>query len=134
MAPRGGADAGAPGGGASFPAWAKSVDAVEKHYGVTSAQGLSSQQVAAQRACWGFNELDKEEPTPLWKLVLEQFDDPLVKARRENRTERQRLHGGFVRLRAQRGAATAWRRPARSPRSRRLRTPAGTRTPRVRRR
>ena len=108
MAPRGGgADAGgAP--GSSFPAWAKSVDAVEKHYGVTSAQGLSSPQVAAQRARWGFNELDKEEPTPLWKLVLEQFDDPLVKVRARCARTRQRLRtGGF----ATAHAARQWRAP-----------------------
>jgi magnesium-transporting ATPase (P-type) len=38
-------------------------------------------QVAASRAKHGFNELDKEEGKPLWKMVLEQFDDALVKAR-----------------------------------------------------
>ena len=33
----------------------------------------------ALRMCSGPNELDKEESTPLWKLVLQQFDDLLVK-------------------------------------------------------
>lgn len=31
------------------------------------------------RKDFGWNELEKEEGTPLWKLVLEQFDDTLVK-------------------------------------------------------
>lgn len=68
-------------GGAGFPAWTKSVSEVEAHYDVKVGRGLSAPQVAQQRARWGFNELDKEEGKPLWKLVLEQFDDPLVKAR-----------------------------------------------------
>ena len=68
--------------GSTWPAWSRSVKEVEAHFGVSAAQGLSQQQVAAQRARFGFNELEKEQGKPLWKLVLEQFDDPLVKARR----------------------------------------------------
>ena len=48
-------------------------------HGVTAEAGLSSARVAALRAEFGPNELDQEEGTPLWKLVLEQFDDLLVK-------------------------------------------------------
>lgn len=44
-----------------------------------SATGLTDQQVAKARQTYGPNELDKEEGTPLWKLVLQQFDDLLVK-------------------------------------------------------
>lgn len=50
-----------------------------KHFDVTEEKGLSAAAVEKQRAAFGFNELDKEESTPLWKLVLEQFDDALVK-------------------------------------------------------
>ncbi len=64
-----------------FPAWARSVKDVAAHWGVDPTRGLCAEQVAAQRAAFGFNELDKEDAKPLWKLVLEQFDDPLVKAR-----------------------------------------------------
>ncbi|EJK45298.1 hypothetical protein THAOC_36093 [Thalassiosira oceanica] len=49
------------------------------HLEVDTAVGLSSAQVEARRAEYGWNELDKEDPTPLWELVLEQFDDTLVK-------------------------------------------------------
>lgn len=41
--------------------------------------GLTDQQVASQRAIWGTNELDKEDPKSMWALFVEQFDDPLVK-------------------------------------------------------
>jgi len=46
---------------------------------VDAAQGLSDSEVEKRRAEYGTNELDKEEGTPLWKLVLAQFDDLLVK-------------------------------------------------------
>uniref|UniRef100_A0A7S4EYK7 P-type Ca(2+) transporter n=1 Tax=Chrysotila carterae TaxID=13221 RepID=A0A7S4EYK7_CHRCT len=41
--------------------------------------GLTDEQVVKLREKYGPNELDKEEGTPLWKLVLAQFDDLLVK-------------------------------------------------------
>ena len=49
------------------------------HLDVDPAVGLSSAEAEARRAEYGWNELDKEDPTPLWHLVLEQFDDTLVK-------------------------------------------------------
>ena len=42
-------------------------------------QGISSEEAEKRLQTYGRNELDEEEPTPLWKLVLEQFDDLLVK-------------------------------------------------------
>lgn len=41
--------------------------------------GLSAAEVEKRRQQYGFNELAKEPGKPLWKLVLEQFDDMLVK-------------------------------------------------------
>lgn len=64
--------------GSSFAAHATDVSTVLKYYKVTEEAGLSTAQVEANRAQYGTNELSHEEKTPLWKLVLEQFEDPLV--------------------------------------------------------
>ena len=65
-----------------YPAWANSTDAVLQHHGVDASHGLTDAQVVAQRERYGYNELEKEPPKALWKLVLEQFDDMLVKVGR----------------------------------------------------
>ncbi len=46
---------------------------------VDPSVGLSSAEAASRLARHGRNELEEPPPTPLWKLVLEQFDDLLVK-------------------------------------------------------
>lgn len=56
-----------------------SLDELCNHLGVDASKGLTSEQVEKKREQFGWNELDKEDATPLWKLVLEQFDDTLVK-------------------------------------------------------
>jgi Ca2+-transporting ATPase len=63
----------------AFPAWSHEPEDVLDHYSVDAALGLTDAQVAAQRAKWGTNELDKEDPKSMWELFVEQFDDPLVK-------------------------------------------------------
>lgn len=62
-----------------FPAWVRSPEQTAAHYGVNLETGLTSQQVEEQRQKYGYNELEKAPGKPLWKLVLEQFDDMLVK-------------------------------------------------------
>lgn len=74
MAPK--AEAPAP---PKFAAWAVPVEKVAQYYEVDLAKGLSPSDVSRKRKIYGWNELDKEDGKPLWKLVLEQFDDPLVK-------------------------------------------------------
>ena len=59
--------------------WASATDKVLKAHKVSQDEGLSDDQVTALREKFGPNELDKEEGTPLWQLVLDQFDDLLVK-------------------------------------------------------
>ena len=59
--------------------WAESTEQVLKSYKTDLSKGLSDAQVTKLRAEYGSNELDKEVGTPLWKLVLQQFDGLLVK-------------------------------------------------------
>ena len=65
----------------SFPAWARTLGDVAAHHGVDVDRGLTTDQVASKRREYGYNELEKQPSTPLWKLVLAQFDDMLVKVR-----------------------------------------------------
>ena len=65
---------------APCPAWVLPVADVLAHHGVqNAAAGLNSSEVEARRAKHGFNELEKQPGKPTWKLILEQFDDTLVK-------------------------------------------------------
>ena len=95
--------------GGPFRAWTQSVAAVEAHFGTSLAKGLSAPQVTAARARYGFNELDKEAAKPLWKLVLEQFDDPLVKARTPQTRRQPCGHAGESRADAAARAHAPWR-------------------------
>ena len=70
----------APGSAEVVPAWALPAEEVLKGHGVALEAGLSSGEVEARRAKFGWNELQKAPGTPLWKLILEQFNDTLVKA------------------------------------------------------
>mmetsp|Transcript_20295 Transcript_20295/g.44334 ORF Transcript_20295/g.44334 Transcript_20295/m.44334 type:complete len:1049 (-) Transcript_20295:1149-4295(-) len=65
--------------GASYPAWAKSIKEVQSDLNVDISTGLSNAEVDKRREQHGYNELSKEPPTPIWKLIAEQFDDTLVK-------------------------------------------------------
>jgi len=59
--------------------WTSSPEEILKVVGADFAQGLPTAKVAENRAKYGSNENPPEERTPFWKLVLEQFDDMLVK-------------------------------------------------------
>jgi Ca2+-transporting ATPase len=62
-----------------YPAWSREAEETVAAHGVNPAKGLSSKDVETRRATHGYNELEKEPGKPLWELVLEQFDDALVK-------------------------------------------------------
>ncbi|GMT17963.1 hypothetical protein PFISCL1PPCAC_9260, partial [Pristionchus fissidentatus] len=59
-------------------AHAKSADEVCRNFG-TGPEGLTDDQVERLRAKHGPNEMPAEEGKSLWELILEQFDDLLVK-------------------------------------------------------
>ncbi|XP_049867435.1 calcium-transporting ATPase sarcoplasmic/endoplasmic reticulum type isoform X3 [Pectinophora gossypiella] len=60
-------------------AHAKTVDEVLGYFGTDPDKGLSSDQVKRNQEKYGPNELPVEEGKSIWQLVLEQFDDLLVK-------------------------------------------------------
>lgn len=62
-----------------FPAWSKTVEECLEEYDVSLENGLNSHEVEKHRQIYGWNELQKKNGTPLWKLVVEQFDDTVVK-------------------------------------------------------
>ncbi|THC87890.1 hypothetical protein EYZ11_012665 [Aspergillus tanneri] len=55
-----------------------SPEEVLEHFGVSEHTGLSQAQVSKLRQKYGPNALAEDPPTPLWKLVLEQFKDQLI--------------------------------------------------------
>ncbi|CAB4006911.1 calcium-transporting ATPase sarcoplasmic endoplasmic reticulum type-like, partial [Paramuricea clavata] len=57
----------------------KSVEQVFEHFSVEESTGLSLDDVQLSQEKYGPNEMPAEEGKPMWKLVLEQFDDLLVK-------------------------------------------------------
>jgi hypothetical protein len=52
---------------------------VAKKFGSSLTKGLTDAKAAELLAKHGRNELEQAEATPIWKLILEQFDDLLVK-------------------------------------------------------
>ncbi|KAK8942649.1 Calcium-transporting ATPase, endoplasmic reticulum-type [Platanthera zijinensis] len=62
-----------------FPAWSWSVEQCLKEYNVKLEKGLNLYEVEKRREIYGWNELRKEKGKPNWQLIMEQFDDVLVK-------------------------------------------------------
>ncbi|XP_076369268.1 calcium-transporting ATPase sarcoplasmic/endoplasmic reticulum type-like isoform X1 [Tachypleus tridentatus] len=58
---------------------AKTWQEVSDYFGTDPERGLSEAQVEKYLEKYGYNELPAEEGKPLWQLILEQFDDLLVK-------------------------------------------------------
>uniref|UniRef100_A0A673GIE1 Calcium-transporting ATPase n=1 Tax=Sinocyclocheilus rhinocerous TaxID=307959 RepID=A0A673GIE1_9TELE len=57
----------------------KTVEEVYSFFAVNESTGLGLEQVKRQREKWGPNELPAEEGKSLWELVVEQFEDLLVR-------------------------------------------------------
>lgn len=60
-------------------AHAKTVEEIQNFFNVDPEKGLSIDQIKRNQAKYGPNELPAEEGKSIWQLVLEQFDDLLVK-------------------------------------------------------
>lgn len=58
---------------------AKSVDQTCQYFGTNKDKGLSPSQVRENLKRYGPNALPAEEGKPLWELILEQFEDLLVR-------------------------------------------------------
>uniref|UniRef100_H2ZGA0 Calcium-transporting ATPase n=1 Tax=Ciona savignyi TaxID=51511 RepID=H2ZGA0_CIOSA len=60
-------------------AYCKTSAEVLSYFSVSPTQGLSDEQVKRNRAKYGPNELPAEEGKSLWQMVVEQFEDLLVR-------------------------------------------------------
>ncbi|TYI18682.1 hypothetical protein ES332_A07G109700v1 [Gossypium tomentosum] len=63
----------------NFPAWAKDVKQCEENFQTNRELGLSSAEVEKRREIYGWNEIEKHEGTSIFQLILEQFNDTLVR-------------------------------------------------------
>ena len=64
----------------AFPAWARDASETLRAHEVDASRGVTRESVDDRRArAGGYNELEREPGKALWALVLEQFDDALVK-------------------------------------------------------
>ncbi|XP_074330230.1 calcium-transporting ATPase 4, endoplasmic reticulum-type-like [Apium graveolens] len=62
-----------------FPAWSKDVSQCEEALQVNREIGLFSEQVEKRRLIYGSNELDKHDGKSMFSLILDQFNDTLVR-------------------------------------------------------
>ncbi|MQL91349.1 hypothetical protein Taro_023948 [Colocasia esculenta] len=63
----------------TYPAWARDVRECLEEFKVSADRGLTSEDVLRQREIYGWNELEKHSGPSIWQLVLEQFNDTLVR-------------------------------------------------------
>ncbi|KAK1270731.1 Calcium-transporting ATPase 4, endoplasmic reticulum-type [Acorus gramineus] len=67
------------GDGVSFPAWARGVSECLDEFKVNPDHGLSSDEVQRRLQIHGPNELEKHEGPSIWSLIIDQFNDTLVR-------------------------------------------------------
>lgn len=63
----------------TFPAWSKDVQECLEKFEVNRETGLSTEEAEKRRQIYGCNELEKHEGVSIFKLILEQFNDTLVR-------------------------------------------------------
>ncbi|KAL0417790.1 UNVERIFIED_CONTAM: Calcium-transporting ATPase 4, endoplasmic reticulum-type [Sesamum radiatum] len=59
--------------------WSKDVRECEEKYQVSRERGLSEDDVQKRRQIYGLNELEKHEGPSIFRLILDQFNDTLVR-------------------------------------------------------
>lgn len=59
-------------------AWMLSPEETYQRFEVKPDHGLTKEQIEKNRALYGPNETPQDPPTPLWVLILKQFEDTLV--------------------------------------------------------
>ncbi|KAL3518278.1 hypothetical protein ACH5RR_020867 [Cinchona calisaya] len=62
-----------------YAAWSKDVKECEEKFQVRRDYGLSSDEVEKRRRIYGWNELEKHEGPSIFRLILDQFNDTLVR-------------------------------------------------------
>ncbi|KAK1297861.1 Calcium-transporting ATPase 4, endoplasmic reticulum-type [Acorus calamus] len=65
--------------GTPFPAWARDVSECLEEFKVNADHGLRSDEVQRRLQIYGPNELEKHEGASIWSLIVEQFNDTLVR-------------------------------------------------------
>ena len=57
--------------------WGVSKQVLLRNY-KSNSKGLASSEITARQRKYGLNEIPPDPPTPLWELVIDQFQDQLV--------------------------------------------------------
>ncbi|KAL7115631.1 hypothetical protein ACP275_04G194300 [Erythranthe tilingii] len=65
--------------GDGFAAWSIDARECEEKYEVSREHGLTTDEVEKRRQIYGFNELEKHDGPSIFRLVLDQFNDTLVR-------------------------------------------------------
>ncbi|XP_077214820.1 calcium-transporting ATPase 1, endoplasmic reticulum-type-like [Tasmannia lanceolata] len=68
-----------PDSGEIFPAWAREISECEAEYKVDINIGLSSSEALKRLQIYGYNELEKHNGPSIFRLILDQFNDTLVR-------------------------------------------------------
>ncbi|XP_047319901.1 calcium-transporting ATPase 1, endoplasmic reticulum-type-like [Impatiens glandulifera] len=68
-----------PGDKEVYPAWAKDIVECEEKFDVNRGYGLTASEVEKRRLIYGSNELEKHEGPSILRLILDQFNDTLVR-------------------------------------------------------
>ncbi|KAG2495960.1 hypothetical protein HYH03_005890 [Edaphochlamys debaryana] len=59
--------------------WSRTTSEVLSDLGVDVKEGLTDDKVVVKREKYGYNELEKEAKQSIWSMILEQFEDTLVR-------------------------------------------------------